>query len=298
MIDKIKNNMLIQLPFSDALAGAASGIFIGILLQPLEIIKVCLIVNPMHLATIEKANFIASFVSSVRLIYQMEGLKGFWRGLFPALLRMASGSAVYFEALNRLNLKFKNLEFTGPKSDFLSSGIARIASTIICNPLTVVRTRIELVGFNEYNNLFDAIRKIQKQEGLKGFLKGSAACVLRDGPYYTILNLTKKQLVPLNFSNSTNTMTAGMVAGIIATTMSQPFDVLRTRLQVDMPSSKYGYNYGSLYQGLRKIWNDEGITGFGRGLIPRLMKKPLANALTFTIFEFFKDQTHKSNPFH
>ena len=300
MTAKTKNNMLLRLP-SDALAGAASGFLIGTFLQPLEIVKVFSIVNPMHLATIEQANFRTSFLISIKLIYQAEGLKGFWRGLVPALLRLAAGSAVYFEVLNRLNLQLKNLDFTGVKSDFLSSSLARITSSFVCNPLTVIKTRFEMIGFNEYNNLFDAFKKIQKQEGLKGFFKGSAACMLRDGPfaglYFAILNLTKYQLAPLNFSSASNTMTAGMVAGIIATTMTHPFEVLRTRLQVDMPSSKcykYGYDYGNIYQGLYRIWSREGMAGFGRGLLPRLMKKPLSNALTFTFFEIFKEGHHKS----
>jgi Mitochondrial carrier protein len=35
----------------------------------------------------------------------------------------------------------------------------------------------------------------------------------------------------------------------------------------------------------RKIYKNEGIPGFITGLGPRLVRKPLANALTFTFFE-------------
>jgi len=299
MGDRFLNTLYSPLPM-DAIAGAASGFLIGTLLQPLEIVKVCLIVNPMQLASIDKASFATSFATSVRMIYQMEGFKGFWRGLTPALMRIACGSAVYFQTLHKLSSKFKKNGFTGTYSDFTSSGLARTLSSFACNPLTIIRTRFEVVGFKEYTNTWDAVKKINKKEGVKGFYKGSVACMMRDGPfaglYYSILNISKKRLQHLNLNPSTNTMISGMVAGIIATTMTHPFEVLRTRIQVDHPDKGYNYkyNYCGVFQGLRLIYSQEGLSGLSKGLTPRLMRKPLANALTFTMFERFKGQQSKN----
>jgi solute carrier family 25 protein 38 len=275
----------------DALAGALSGFFIGVILQPLEIIKMCLIVNPMQLALIDKANFATSFHTSARLIYQMEGLKGFYRGLSPALLRIAAGSAIYFQALNDLSKKFKKVGMVGPYSDFLSSGIARMTSAFLCNPLTVIRTRLEVVGFSEYNNLGDAFRKIYKQEGIQGFTKGAAACMLRDGPfagiYFAIYNKSKKNLQPLNLDTSVAAMASGLIAGFIATTATQPLEVIRAKIQVQRDRND------SMLNIVKKILSEEGLNGLNKGLAPRLMRKPLSNALTFTLYETFKPNSNR-----
>jgi len=257
----------------------------------LEIIKMCLIVNPMQLALLDKANFATSFHTSARLIYQMEGLKGFYRGLSPALLRIALGSAVYFQALNDLGKQFKKVGMVGSYSDFLSSGLARMTSAFFCNPLTVIRTRLEVVGFSEYSNMGDAFKKIYKQEGIQGFTKGAAACMLRDGPfagiYFAIYNKSKKNLQPLKLDTSTTAMASGLVAGFIATAVTQPLEVIRARIQVQRDRND------SMMNIVKKILAEEGTAGLSKGLAPRLMRKPLSNALTFTLYEIFKPTSSK-----
>jgi len=280
----------------DAFAGAVSGLLIGITLQPLEIIKVCQIVNPMRLATIENARFTTSFYTSIRLIYRLEGLKGFWRGLSPALLKMVTGSAVYFQILQDMTRYSTKSGFVGAQADFVTSGSARMLSAIVCNPLNVIRTRFEVVGFNEYSNLWDAFRKIYAKEGYRGFMKGSLTCMLRDGPfagvYFAILNLTKTELKPLKLSNPVSTMTAGLFAGVIATTLTQPFEVLRTKIQVSQERKmNVDYKFGGISSKLLEIYSKDGINGLTKGLVPRLMRKPLSNALTFTLFESFTGQS-------
>ena len=45
---------------------------------------------------LEQVNFFKSFYIASKYIFDTEGLKGYWRGLSPSLLRAASGSAIYF----------------------------------------------------------------------------------------------------------------------------------------------------------------------------------------------------------
>ena len=48
-----------------------------------------------------------------------------------------------------------------------------------------------------------------------------------------------------------------------------------------------------LMQGLNNIYNQEGISGFFRGIGPRLLKKPMSNALIFALFEILNIKTFK-----
>ena len=79
--------------------GAVSGMLVGMVLQPLEIIKMAIIINPMHNKQLDKANFVKSFYIAARHIFDTEGVKGFWRGILPSLSRTACGGAIYFQTL-------------------------------------------------------------------------------------------------------------------------------------------------------------------------------------------------------
>lgn len=47
----------------------------------------------------------------------------------------------------------------------------------------MIKTRLEVVGFAEYNSSFDAVRKIVAQEGFSGFFTGLKVSLIRDVPF-------------------------------------------------------------------------------------------------------------------
>ena len=51
------------------------------------------------------------------------------------------------------------------------------------NPIIVIKTRLEVVGFNEYNGFFDAFRKIYVHEGFGAFFTGLKISLIRDVPF-------------------------------------------------------------------------------------------------------------------
>ena len=67
--------------------------------------------------------------------------------------------------------------------NFWASSIARAFQTTLCNPLVVIKTRLEVLGFSEYNNLFDAGKKIYAMEGMSGFFTGLKISLVRDVPF-------------------------------------------------------------------------------------------------------------------
>jgi len=55
--------------------------------------------------------------------------------------------------------------------------------TVISNPIIVIKTRLEVIGFNEYSGIADACRKIYFSEGLSGFFTGLKISLIRDVPF-------------------------------------------------------------------------------------------------------------------
>lgn len=63
----------------------------------------------------------------------------------------------------------------------------------------MIKTRLEVVGFNEYNSITDAFQKIYRLEGIGGFWTGIKVSLIRDVPFsgifYPIYNFCKKELL-------------------------------------------------------------------------------------------------------
>lgn len=55
--------------------------------------------------------------------------------------------------------------------------------TVLANPITVIKTRLEVVGFSEYTGIVDACRKIYVQEGAGAFFTGLKVSLVRDVPF-------------------------------------------------------------------------------------------------------------------
>ena len=73
--------------------------------------------------------------------------------------------------------------------------------TVLANPITVIKTRLEVVGFSEYTGVVDACQKIYAQEGMGAFFTGLKVSLVRDVPFsgvfYPIYTLFKEKLTRL-----------------------------------------------------------------------------------------------------
>jgi len=99
--------------------------------------------------------------------------------------------------------------------------------------------------------------------------------------------------VPLTFVDSFSTsFVAGAGSGIIAGTMSTPFDVVKTRKQAYRAGTVHHYNHSVLptttWGILRDIYTHEGVPGLFRGLPPRLMRVAPASAIMISSYELGK----------
>ncbi|KJE96880.1 hypothetical protein CAOG_010061 [Capsaspora owczarzaki ATCC 30864] len=72
-------------------------------------------------------------------------------------------------------------------------------------------------------------------------------------------------------------LASGLWAGFLATTATHPPDVIRARMQL------YPEQYPTFFSSLSKI--DEGVAGLARGIVPRVLRKSITTAVTWTIYE-------------
>lgn len=291
---------MVQRDGKTAFSGAMSGVISGILLQPLEVLKINLILMPKQFNHTQKQNFLRAFVEASKIIYREEGPLGFYRGNVPSVLSSGISAGLYFSLLSRLESFTRKRNINKQVSDFFCSATARSAASCLVNPLNVWKTRAEILGYNEYRSIRSSIVKIYTNEGVYGFFKGTLLMMIRDFPFGGIFYLTYRATnhVLHQFSHSHMVyLISGIFSGIVATTCTHPVEIILAKTQADTSAEGlHGHKSGILFRELTSIYKTEGFLALFKGLFPRLIRKPLTNALTFFFFEMFTRQKREGQP--
>ncbi|NXF65992.1 S2538 protein, partial [Ciccaba nigrolineata] len=218
--------------------GSISGTCSTLLFQPLDLLKT-------RLQTLQPAVNGAGRAGMVTLLFRVvrtESLLGLWKGVSPSFARCIPGVGIYFSTLYMMKQKFLvDRSPTALESVFLGA-TARAVSGICMLPVTVVKTRYESGRFG-YGSVYGALKNIYQTEGPRGMFSGLTATLLRDAPFsgiYLMFYTQTKKLTPqgkaehqldpvlmplLNFG-------CGIFAGILASLVTQPADVIKTHMQL------------------------------------------------------------------
>jgi solute carrier family 25 (mitochondrial aspartate/glutamate transporter), member 12/13 len=135
---------------------------------------------------------------------------------------------------------------------------------------------------------------IVRNLGLMGLYKGASACLLRDVPFSAIYFPTYNHLKRDYFGEShakklgvLQLLTAGAIAGMPAAYLTTPFDVIKTRLQVE--ARKGESSYVSLRHCAKTIWKEEGFRAFFKGGPARIMRSSPQFGFTLAAYEVLQN---------
>jgi len=193
-----------SLPISrEMLAGGSAGLCQIIVTTPMELLKIQLQDAGRVAAQLKAAGQSTahlpkiSALSVTRELLATKGIFGLYRGTKATMLRDVSFSMVYFPL-------FANLNRLGPRKSpdsqeavfwwsFVSGCAAGSISAAVVNPADVVKTRLQLLnkgaGDESYNGIFDAFKKILKNEGPSAFFKGALCRMIVIAPLFGIAQM-------------------------------------------------------------------------------------------------------------
>jgi hypothetical protein len=265
-------------------AGSTSALGATLLLQPLDVLRTTLVSNSKTL----------SIPSCVASIHSRYGIRGFWRGGQVSALRVILGSGFYFAVVESLRLRY--IKFDKPSQTFLSgawiAALSRFITSTIFNPVNVLKVRMESFEGDRYRSMIDAILKIRKEEGFRGFYTGLVPTYFKDVPhsaltygfyefYQHIFNHIERTYTSLNFL-------VGFLSAFSSTCLTQPFDVVRTRMQLSYVSRNPEHSYKGVIDAFTKIYSSEGTRGLYRGLIPKLIRKSSYSGMVTSVYEILR----------
>lgn len=235
-----------------------------------------------------------------RKVVQGEGVLGLYRGLLPQLVGVAPEKAIKL-TMNDLVRGFMRDKQTGTISllgEVIAGGAAGASQVIFTNPLEIVKIRLQVQGeafkLNPGHVRFGA-GSIVRELGLKGLYKGAGACLIRDIPfsaiYFTVYShlktdlfheggSIKKKLSPLEL------LSAGALAGMPASYLATPADVIKTRLQVvPRPGQQV---YSGIIDATKKIYAQEGFVAFFKGGPARVLRSSPQFGVTLLSYELIQ----------
>ena len=184
-------------------------------------------------------------------------------------------------------------------ANLTTGAVARASVGFVMMPITVIKVRYES-NLYSYKSLWGAATAIFKGEGMKGFFSGFGATAIRDAPYAGLYVLfyeqSKRHLEKLQKGNplagalngehsmrSSSSLSINFISGVLAagfaTAITNPFDAVKTRLQL-MPGK-----YGNLFVAGGRMIREDGVRSLFDGLGLRMGRKAISSALAWTLYE-------------
>ena len=287
--------------------GSVAGAIGATVVYPIDLVKTRMQnQRTVKLATIsgEQALYRNSMDCFAKVI-RGEGIIGLYRGLLPQLVGVAPEKAIKLTMndLVRGLLRDRKSGNISIVSEVISGGFAGASQVIFTNPLEIVKIRLQIQGealkLNPNHVRFSA-GSIVKELGLKGLYKGGAACLLRDIPFSSIYftayshlktdlfhegrqigpDERKKKLSPLEL------LSAGAIAGMPASYLATPADVIKTRLQVVPRPGQQTYH--GIVDAATKIYSQEGLSAFFKGGPARVFRSSPQFGVTLLAYELIQ----------
>lgn len=231
--------------------------------------------------------------TTFREVIKNEGLKGLWKGNYINCIRIFPQTAInyaFFQfSKNNIFSKTPFIKNNNNLINFLSGTVGGIISMTAIYPLENIRSRFALqTNKNHYKSIQDVFRKTpipQLYNGLRMSLLGFAPYNSLNFMFYNYFrnNYWKEYE---NYADGYQLLYGGL-AGILSVSFTYPTDLIRRRLQLQ-GFDTYVPKYTGINDCIKKIFKNEGIIGFYRGIGACYIKIFPAVAIQFWVIENMK----------
>lgn len=168
---------------------------------------------------------------------------------------------------------------------------AGLLTRFVISPLDFVKIRVQL---QHSTSLLTVIRSTITQEGVRAFWKGNVPAeilyVTFSASQFTTLhgvNHLWSRYEPIRVSEQIQQLIAGGIAGTVATLVSYPCDLLRTRLAADLVSKS------ALLKEVKQIWRCGGVRGFYHGSMATVVSVFPGMGLFFSSYSYLRNENAK-----
>uniref|UniRef100_A0A7N8XA45 Solute carrier family 25 member 44b n=2 Tax=Mastacembelus armatus TaxID=205130 RepID=A0A7N8XA45_9TELE len=221
-------------------------------------------------------------------ILRNEGIRGLYRGFMVNTFTLISGQA-YITTYELVRKYVSQYSEDNTVKSLVAGGSASLVAQSITVPIDVVSQHLMMQGQGEHltrfrlssntetgkpKKVFGQTRNIMAQifaaDGLRGFYRGYVASLLTYipnsavwWPFYHFYAEQLSKLAPTDCPHLVLQAMAGPLAAATASTVTNPMDVVRARVQVEGRSS--------VITTFRQLIKEEGFWGLTKGLSARII---------------------------
>lgn len=270
--------------------GGSAGMGATVFVQPLDLIK-----NRLQL---DKAKEYKSSIHAFSSIVKKEGVFALYNGLSAGLLRQATYTTTRLGTYNLLLTKFKSSDGTPP--NFFQKAAFGIAAggtgAFVGTPAEVALVRmtadgrLPLAERRNYKNVFHALFKITKDEGVLTLWRGATPTIGRamvvNAAQLASYSQAKEFLLSLSYfeDNIFCHFVSSMIAAFVTTVASMPVDIAKTRIQ-SMKIIDGKPEFKGAFDVMGKVIKQEGALALWKGFMPYFLRLGPHTVLTFVFLE-------------
>ncbi|XP_029959536.1 mitochondrial glutathione transporter SLC25A40 [Salarias fasciatus] len=318
-------------PVQQMVASCSGAVLTSLFVTPLDVVKIRLQAqkNPFpkgkcfvycnglmdHICVCENGNSKAWYKVPGRFsgtldafiqIVRHEGIKSLWSGLPPTLVMAVPATVIYFTCYDQLCAALRQrMGERAQEAPLLAGAIARVGSATVISPLELIRTKLQSQR-QSYRELTSLIGSAVRTEGWLSLWRGLGPTLLRDVPfsamYWYNYEMAKSWLCERYDAREPTfaiTFASGATSGSIAAVVTLPFDVVKTRRQVELGELQAKHLSSRLssstFSVMSRIVAQDGFTALFAGFLPRLIKVAPACAIMISTYEFGKAFFRKHN---
>uniref|UniRef100_A0A1I7UDI5 Mitochondrial folate transporter/carrier n=2 Tax=Caenorhabditis tropicalis TaxID=1561998 RepID=A0A1I7UDI5_9PELO len=279
--------------YEELIAGFCGGAVCAVVCHPFDLLKVRFSANEGNALRPQYA----SYADAVRKIVAVEGVRGLYQGWTPGLIGASVSWGFYFQWYNALRTKINKDFSTGSEiaNNFISGLLAGSAVQCFTNPIWLAKTRLclqyETQKAKKYTGMIDCLSKTVQQEGFFGLYRGFVTGVI--GSTHGSVQIVaynwirdkrcEAQGLPKDsFLKQTDIMLASSISKMLATTVTFPFQFIRTRMQDHNTDSR------GIWRTTLKTVKNEGVLGLWKGCLIANVRQLPASVVVFLTYENVK----------
>jgi len=184
---------------------------------------------------------------------------------------------------------------------FAYGGLGSVVAEIGTFPIDTAKTRLQVQGqvvdksLKEvrYRGMIHAIYRISLEENIRALYNGVKPALLRQATYGTLkiglYQSIKRKLSPtIDQETLGKNLLSGIIAGAISSSICNPTDVLKVRLQAQTVTS--AQQPQSMFAAFREIYKLEGLRGLYRGVGPTAQRASVIAGVELPVYDFSKRQ--------
>ena len=163
---------------------------------------------------------------------------------------------------------------------FLAGSFSGVASTLLFQPLDLLKTRLQTTGGKEAGGLTRALASVVTRHGVAGLWRGLAPSLARTVPgvglYFSAAHSLRASLAP--DPSPATSLLVGAAARSLAVTATIPVTVVKLRCEAAEAAGTRASD----------IWRAEGVRGLTRGLLPTILRDAPFSGIYMMLYDTIK----------